>query len=177
MLTDQNIEAELSYAYLHAVAARGGFACTYSDRHLDGAGVDAIIYEDGRRLSANSRLTSFEVHIQLKATFKVPVEQEGKFSYSLTVPRYDRLRTPKVNSARFLVVLYLPSEATEWLNHSEDGLITKRCAYWVSLRNAPDSANPKHQTIYIPRSQMLTVDSLTSIMAAASRQEEINYDG
>jgi hypothetical protein len=27
MLTDQSIEAELSYAYLHAVATRAGFSC------------------------------------------------------------------------------------------------------------------------------------------------------
>lgn len=43
MLSEQNIEAELSYAYLHAVASRAGFSCEYRNRHLDGAGVDATI--------------------------------------------------------------------------------------------------------------------------------------
>ena len=175
MLTQQNIEAELSYAYLHAVASRGGFSCTYSDRHLDDAGVDAVIREDGRKLATDSQLTSLELHVQLKATFQKPIEQDGRFSYSLTVPRYDRLRTPRVNSPRILVVLYLPPNAEDWLRHSEDGLIAKRCAYWVSLRNAPESANPAHQTVYIPRSQMLSVESLTEIMTRSSRREEINY--
>ena len=46
MLTEQNIEAELSYAYLHAVASRAGFSCEYRNRHLDGAGVDAEEIED-----------------------------------------------------------------------------------------------------------------------------------
>ena len=107
-------------------------------RYLDDAGVDAVLHEDGRRLASDSVLTSFEVHVQLKATYQSPVEQDGHFSYSLTVPRYDKLRKAQVNTPRILVILYLPADATEWLRHSEDGLVAKRCAYWVSLRNAPE---------------------------------------
>ncbi len=176
MLSDQNIESELSYAYLHAIAARGGFACEYATRHLDDAGVDAVVREDGRRLAADSSLFSFDIQVQLKATFQTPIEQNGRYSYSLTVPRYDRLRNPHVNSPRLLVVLYLPPDAKDWLQHSEDGLVAKRCAYWVSLRNAPDSANPKHQTVYVPQKQILSVDGLTELMTRFSRREEINYE-
>ncbi len=139
--------------------------------------MDAILHEDGRRLAPDSVLTSFEVHVQLKATYQTPVEQDGDFSYSLTVPRYDKLRKPQVNSPRILVILYLPGDTTEWLRHSEDCLVAKRCAYWVSLRNAPDSANPKHQTVYVPRRQILSVESLTELMTRFSRREEINYEG
>lgn len=86
MLTQQNIEAELSYAYLHAIATRGGFACEYAHRHLDDAGVDAIVREDGRRLAPDSVWTSFELHVQLKATFQSAVEQDRRYSYSVTIP-------------------------------------------------------------------------------------------
>jgi len=45
MMTTQNIESELSYAYLHAVCSKAGLSCKYGDRHDDGAGIDAeIIY-------------------------------------------------------------------------------------------------------------------------------------
>jgi hypothetical protein len=158
------------------VAARGGFSCSYSDRHLDDAGVDAIVREDGRQLAADSVLTSFDVHVQLKATYQAPVERDGYYSYSLTVPRYDKLRKVHVNSQRILAVLYLPGDAEQWLSHSEDCLIARRCAYWVSLRSAPDSPNPAHQTIYIPIRQILSVDSLTELMKRCSRQEKINYE-
>jgi len=177
LLSQQNIEADLSYAYLHLIAARGGFSCTYTHRHLDDAGVDAIIYEDGRRLASDSLLTSFDIDVQLKATYQTPVEQDGYFSYSITVPRYDKLRRPQVNSPRILVVLYLPEDANEWLRHSEDCLVAKRCAYWVRLRNAPECANPKHQTVYVPRRQILSVESLIELMARFSRREEIHYEG
>jgi|GEM_PF-6652243 len=39
--TDQNVESELSYAYLHAITAHAKVACCVSGRHLDNAGVDA----------------------------------------------------------------------------------------------------------------------------------------
>ena len=175
MLSEQNIESELSYAYLHAVASRAGFACEYSSRHVDDAGVDAIVREDGRRLASDSFLTSFDLHVQLKATYQVPTELNGRFSYSLKVPQYDKLRNPRVNSPRLIVVLYLPQDATQWLAHTEDALIAKRCAYWVSLRNAHQSDNPKHQTIYLPREQIISVESLTNLMTRFSRREEIDY--
>jgi hypothetical protein len=175
MLSEQNIEAELSYAYLHAVASRAGFGCKVGTRHDDDAGIDAIVSEDGRRLAADSVLTSFDVHVQLKATYQVPVEQAGAYSYSLTIPHYDKLRNPKVNSPRILVVLYLPADAAEWVAHSEESLIARRCAYWVSLRNAPASDNAKYQSVYIPRTQVLSADGLTAMMMRVSRREELAY--
>jgi len=176
MLTEQNIEADLSYAYLHAVAARGGFSCAYSHRHLDIAGVDATVSEDGRLLTTESILVSFTLHVQLKATRKPPVEQNGKFSFSLELPQYNKLRDSRHGSSRILVVLFLPENPEEWLHHSEDALIAKRCAYWVSLRGAAASRNDKHQTVYIPRPQLLSVETLTTLMKRCSREEEINYE-
>ena len=176
MLTEQNIEAELSYAYLHAVASRAGFSCEYSNRHSDSAGVDATVKEDGRRLSPNSVQTTFDLHVQLKATYQVPSLIDGRFSFSLPVPSYNKLRTPHITHFRILVVMFLPQDPEEWLRHTEDGLIAKRCAYWVSLRNAAESLNPKHQTVYIPQSQQLSPDSLTALMTRLSRREEISYD-
>lgn len=175
MLTEQNIEAELSYAYLHAVATRGGFSCSYTHRHLDDVGVDAQIHEDARLLAGDSIHASFTLHVQLKATRLIPVEQNGRFSFSLPVRQYNRLREARLASARILVVLYLPQDPSDWLRHSEDALIAKRCAYWLSLRGAQKSPNDTTQTVYIPRSQVLSVEGLTSIMTRCSRDEEILY--
>ncbi len=175
MLTDQNIEAELSYAYLHAVATRVGFSCEYRNRHLDGAGVDATITEDGRMLANDSILTSFSVDVQLKATYRELPEQEGRISYSLTVPHYDKLRIEEVAAPRVLLLLRLPQDPEQWLQVSEDALVAKRCAYWVSLRGASASANDKNQTVYIPRKNLLTPRGLTNLMARFSRLEVIPY--
>lgn len=175
MLTEQNVEAELSYAYLHAIATRAEFGCSSAPRCLDDAGVDAQVNEDGRLLAADSIRTSFSLHVQLKATRVAPIEQEGRFSYSLPIRRYDRLRETRLLTPRIMVVLYLPEDPEDWLRHSEDALVAKRCAYWVSLRGAPPSANTGHQTVYVPRAQVFSVASLKEIMTRCSRDEELVY--
>jgi hypothetical protein len=126
-------------------------------------------------LSDDSIHTSFALHVQLKATRVPPVEQNGRFSFSLPLHRYNRLRETRIVIPRIMVVLYLPSDATEWLQHTEDALVAKRCAYWVSLRSAPRSENTGHQTIYIPRTQLMSIAALTEIMTRCSRDEDMNY--
>jgi hypothetical protein len=175
MLTDQNIEAELSYAFLHAVASRAGFSCEYRNRHLDGTGVDATITEDGRKLADDSVLTSFSVDIQLKATYRELPEQGGRFSYPLSIPHYEKQRLEEVASPRLLIVLRLPRDPEEWLRISEDSLVAKGCTYWVSLRGAAATTNKDSQTVYIPRQNLLTPQSLTNLMARFSRLEVIPY--
>ena len=68
-LSLQNVEAELSYAYIHAVAAAARMGCDVADRHLDNAGVDATISARGQ-FAPDSVLTDISLHVQLKATTK-----------------------------------------------------------------------------------------------------------
>ena len=175
MLNEQNIEAELSYAYLHAVASSAGFSCEYRNRHLDGAGVDATITEDGRKLADDSILTSFSIDLQLKATYRELSESVGRFSYSLAVPHYDKLRLEEVASPRLLLILRLPRNPKEWLQVSHETLVARRCVHWVSLRGAPASANDSHQTVYVPTQNLLTPEGLTNLMKRFSRQEVLRY--
>jgi hypothetical protein len=175
VLTEQNIEAELSYAYLHAVASKAGFSCEYTTRHMDAVAIDAIVREEGRFLAEDSIQGSFEVHVQLKATYQRLKETEGRWSFSLPLHQYNRLRESRVQNPRILVVMQLPANPEEWLRHSEEALIAKQCAYWVSLRGAPASNNEKEQTVYLPRSQLLSPDHLTTLMTRFSRREVIPY--
>ena len=71
MLTDQNIESELSYAYLHAISSRGGIICEYTGRHTDEAGVDAVLRVKGS-LAADSTLNNFTVERAAQGDEKAP---------------------------------------------------------------------------------------------------------
>lgn len=110
MLTDQNIEAELSYAYLHAVASKVGLSCEWRNRHLDGVGIDATITEDGRKLADDSVLTAFSLDVQLKATYQELPEKDGQYSFGLSLPHYNKLRLLDVAAPRILVVFLLPPD-------------------------------------------------------------------
>jgi len=177
VLTSANIESELSYAYLHAVASRAGFACEWRNRHLDGAGVDATVTEDGRRLAIDSKLTYIPVDVQLKATYAELPEANGKLSFSLDIKQYDKLRSESLGSPRLLVVLRLPRAQEEWLQVTTDGLLAKRCAHWVSLRGAPAVTDQDSRTIYVPVANVLSPDQLIQLMTRFSRQEVIPYAG
>lgn len=174
-LTSENIESELSYAYLHAVASKAGVCCEIAGRHEDNAGVDARLVGWGRFPNGGWR-QEIDLKIQLKATIKQPAAVGDSLSYSLSgISRYDDLRTEAVATPRIMVVLFLPDKPESWMTHTEDALSLHRCAYWVSLRGAKPSANKTAQTIYLPKAQRFDADGLISLMSALSRNEIPTY--
>ncbi len=94
LLSDNDIKAELSHAYLHAVASRAGFECWITGRHSDHAGIDAVIRAK-ERFSAESVFTDFPLEIQLKATSQEPIHKDGRYSFVLPVEHYDKTAPPR----------------------------------------------------------------------------------
>jgi Domain of unknown function (DUF4365) len=176
LLTPNNVKSELSYAYLHAVAAHAGCTVAIADRHTDGAGIDAIIRAK-ERFSEESVLTHFTIEVQLKATSRLlEIDNRGRYPFSLEIPHYDKLRDENTQAQLILVVLLMPENREEWLSHSEESLTAKRCAYWVSLRGAPESQNTTSQTIYLPQSNRFSPESLRALMTEVSRGRKLNYE-
>lgn len=174
-LSAPNIESELSYAYLHAVASKAGMACTPAGRHEDSNGVDAQVTAWGP-FTGGGYITEVTMKIQLKATVAVPADNGTHLSYSLQgIDRYDDLRSNALGVPRFLVVLFLPTADTDWLVHSVDSLILKRCAYWVSLRNAPPTTNSTATTVYLPKGQIFGPGQLVNLAAQLSHGTPIDY--
>ena len=85
--------------------------------------------------------------------------------------RGNDLRTATVDIARILIVLFLPADALEWLNHSEDELALRKCAYWQSLRGAPATSNGSGATVYLPKAQMFKPQALIDLAARLSRRD------
>jgi len=97
-LSAENIESELSYAYLHAVAAQAGVSCEVAGRHADNAGIDAKLTGWGPFPGGGYR-TEVDVKVQLKATVRQSAVVGGCCSYSLQgIARYDDLRTEAVST-------------------------------------------------------------------------------
>lgn len=169
-LSPPNVESELSYAYLHAVASKAAMSCRDTNRHEDNAGIDAQLTAWGN--FPGGYLTEVSLNIQLKATISGPVDDGTYLHYTLQgVERYRALRQQTIATPRILVVLFLPRDAQEWLRHSDAELAVRKCAYWVSLRNAPDTTNTSAVTILIPKDQVFSPDSLQDLMARIARRD------
>lgn len=177
LLTSQNVEAEISYAYLHAVCAKAEMECQPAGRHLHGAGVDATISASDT-FALDSIFTDISLHVQLKATTRAPTRRNGRLSYFMSdVSRYNKLRKAGATPRRVLVVLFLPLASSSWLTWSDKSLTLQRCAYWVSLRDAPPSTNSSGQTVYLPESQVFSPAGLRGLIVRLSRDDELIYEG
>src|SRR6266849_8785665 len=108
-MSENDVKAELSYAYLHAVASRAGMACAAASRLSDVEGVDARLHVK-ERLAPPPAYTEFTLDVQLKATSQASVLQQGRYSFWLE-PRslYNKLRSVDSMNRKLLVVLFLPS--------------------------------------------------------------------
>lgn len=167
-LSGLNIESELSYAYLHAVASNAGLNSRTGTRHEDNYTIDAQVdYFDS--ISGSYR-TDVSLRVQLKATTATVAETSTHFSFPFRgIDQYDRLRDNRGEPHRILVVLFLPQNPQDWLNCSPTELILKKAAYWVSLYGAPSTTNETSVTVYIPKSQLLTEVSLRTICQEIGR--------
>lgn len=167
-------QEQLSLAALHAVCAKAGFAYASSGRIQDNWGWDAeaSVYE---RLDENSILTDFKIKFQLKATRQDLTLDDGRFSFPLEVAHYNRLRAAgRSDAPTYLVVFHMPGVESEWLHASPENLILRRCLRFVSLRNAPETAN-QTITVYVPERNVLTPDALRGLARARSLEQWIDY--
>jgi hypothetical protein len=173
-MIDQEIESELSYAYLHAVAAKAGMSCNQGNRHDDGAGVDVEVTYRG--MTTHPYFRHVQLNIQLKATVQDSGTDPNYLSYFMKgLKRYDKLRTNDSEIYKILVVLFLPSNANSWLSISPDELILKKAVYWVCLYGAPPSSNSSGQTIYLPKANLLTPESLKDLVELAVNKKVTLY--
>lgn len=168
-MINQYIEAELSYAYLHAVAAKAGISCKPGDRHDDGEGVDAEL--NFRGISSHPYLKHVQINVQLKGTIKEAGKHSEYWSYFIKGKnRFEKLRTNDSVIYKILIVLFMPSDPSNWISCTPDELILKKAAYWVNLYGADPCTNDSGQTVYIPKKNLITPDELLSLADSAANK-------
>jgi hypothetical protein len=167
-VTENEQKQQLSVAYVHAIAARAGYTCQV--QVVDDDSVDVLI---GARGYVDDRATvrSPRIEVQLKATSSARLERDY-VTFRLPVKNYREL-AGKTLIPRLLVVLVLPKQQAEWLETTEECMISRRCAYWLSLDALAETANTSSITVRLPRSQQFTVDQLRGLMERVSREEPL----
>ena len=143
ILTDNDRKAELSFAYLAALAAKAGYTCQRGPQP-DADSIDATIR------SGDLMRTGFDV--QLKAT-STPDQREDGLHFRLSKKNYNDLGAARMVPL-ILLVLELPSDEAEWVECSVEHLTMRRCGWWASLSGS-EPTDAGSETIVIPTAQRL----------------------
>jgi hypothetical protein len=161
-LNDQ--KEEFSYAYIQSVAAVAGCPVQYASRQIDQAGVDlSIIGTSNSSQDPNTVVAYPRLDLQVKCTAANTIDEEF-LRYPLSRKNYNELRSPYLLVPRLLVIVVVPDDISAWLTQSEDALCLHHCAYWISLNGAPETLNLSSVTVYLPRKQIFTPDTLQDLM-------------
>lgn len=152
ILTDNDRKAELSFAYLAALAAAAGFTCQRGP-HPDVDSIDATI-----RTGDSTRML---IDVQLKAT-SVPDVQDDGLHFRLSKKNYNDLAAVRT-APLILVILELPFDEEHWVECSVEHLIMRRRGWWISLsEREPTEAGSK--MVVIPTAQRIGPSGITPLI-------------
>jgi hypothetical protein len=168
MLTENKIKEEISLAYVLAVAATKGFSTEIT--RVDSDSIDATIRYNGY-LDPDSSLYSPEIKLQLKATSN-PNLREEYIHFPLPLKNYNDLKA-RSGTPRLLVVLCLTEEKENWLKHSPDELVLQKCAYFLNLKDYPETENDSSVTVKIPLANLFSPELVYDLMLKTSKEEEL----
>jgi hypothetical protein len=152
-----------SIAYISALAAPLGF-----NKGSFGVDDDSIDIIFSARYDKNSIIRSPQINLQLKCT-QTTFEHDNFLHFPLPLKNYEDLRGSNQAAPRYLVVLCVPSNESEWVVERDVEIILRYSAYWFSLKDAPETHNKTTVTILIPKNQKLDKKSFKRLMDEASK--------
>lgn len=166
MLSENDIREQLSIAYIHAVASRAGYA--WEPTNVDRDGIDGRVMARGV-VVANASIRSPVIGFQLKGTTQITGSPDP-IPFSLKQKNYDDLRG-RCAEPRYLALLVMPPDPSQWLQLDGDALVLRRCMHWLSLARATSSSNSTTTTVQIPRGNLLDVTAMRRLVEAAACEE------
>ena len=166
-ITENHQKEALSIAYVEAVSARAGVNVGFGARH--DYGIDGSFRPVS--LVANQRLeTGHHLNFQLKATTRWRIDRND-IVYPLEARAYNHLvgiAAERGACPTLLLLLCLPDGSEEWLSHSSEQLVLRRCCYYLRLQG-PVSSNRESVTIKIPMVQYLSPERLLLLIGQLKR--------
>jgi hypothetical protein len=152
---------------VQAVAACCGMS---SSTPLPDYGIDLSLHDillvGGRRVESGCKLD-----IQAECTTRAGL-QRNHVRHDLEVSSYNALRLVTAGCPRILVVLVLPAKEADWFSQTEEELVVRHCAYWLSLRGRRPTTNRKSVRVLLPRANVFSVSALKGIMGRVKGGDE-----
>jgi hypothetical protein len=116
--------------------------------------------------------SGFKLDIQAKSTTARNLSATDVV-YDLDVRNYDDLRDPQVGCPRILVLLVLPEEEGRWVEQTEDRLLMRHGAYWLSLKGRGPTVNQKTVRVLLPRANLFSAQALEILMGKVRGREPL----
>ena len=167
-MIDTKRKEELSLSYLNAICAYAGIAVE-PQKHDDDS-IDVIIKK--RITRKDGRLYSAQLAVQLKSTSMDLIEDNNSIHYSLKVKNYNDLRMQSTMQ-QLLFLLVLPNDENNWIQHSIEQLIIRRCMYWLSFSDTEETENTDGITLLMPKLQVVSSDTLLALLQKVAEEEII----
>lgn len=152
---------QFSKAYVTAIAAQVGLNNVHLE--VDDDSVDLAL----RGRNFTGKIRNPQLDLQLKCTSRDLIK-DGELRFPLSIKNYNDLRGDDVICPRYLFILVVPDDVHQWAELRNDELVLKNTCYWASIRSFPETKNETSVTVSVPTSQVLTKDSLLSLMKKAS---------
>lgn len=168
MLIKSHRQESLSRAYIQAIAGRCGMNCSLRDFDY---GIDVTLHEITLRKNRYVE-TGFNLDVQAKSTGNAVLHEEH-IQFDLAVKNYDDLRDSDVGTPQILVVLVMPAEEAQWTTMTEDQLLLRKCAYWLSLKGREATTNTDSIRVDIPRANLFSMEALHAMMQRIRLGEEL----
>jgi len=165
-MTPKQQREELSKAYVHAVAARCGVKV--GSWSQDAGCIDVSIAGSG--VLGAGAWSDPQIDLQLKASDDPRhILRDGRIACSLRHAHHEQLIAPR-SIAKMLVVLILPRDSEQWLTHTPESLILRRCAWWKRMTGeAPVLPSAEgFVTVHLPPTQQFSPQALREIMQRIS---------
>jgi Domain of unknown function (DUF4365) len=159
MLTRNHRQEGLCRAYVRAITARCGMSISEPSPDY---GIDLTLNDIA--VAGNRRFESgYRLDVQVKSSVRTAAGAID-VKYDLDLPAYELLRQPGVGCPRILVVLLVPRNETQWTAQTEDELLLRHCAFWLSLKGRGATRNRRSVRLVLPRANVFSVTALRKIM-------------
>jgi hypothetical protein len=156
-----NMKEQFNIAYVCAMAAQAGL--NHNNPVVDDDSVDLTLSGKGYV----GKVRNPHIDLQLKCSSQNLISG-NVIKFSLSKKNYDDLRLDDYVHPRYLVVLLVPPDNVNWIQHHDTHMSLHERCYWVSIKGHPESDNDTKVTVDVPLSQRLTTEQLLTLMQQAS---------
>jgi hypothetical protein len=167
-MTRNHQQEALTRVYIQAVAARCGMSVSYRDYDY---GIDVTLH-DIQHQGGEYTETGWKLDIQAKSIVN-PRMTRNAVHYDLRVETYEALRRETIGMPRILVLFILPQDEKAWLDLTEEALLIRKAAYWLSLEGMNPTPNKSMVRIEIPRRNLFSPTGLRGIMERIQKGEPL----